>query len=171
MTRILQGDRDGFGGVSEPCVAGEARDRARRPVRVCRGTHRDSPAPGIRRGISQGGPTHDQRDANGLEPGVADEAGLRYALSIACHRPVRATTCRSLLSAPRRGLLSSALAERVELGVHRSNFELRGPWWQSQVRMPERRGILIATRPAICLSAMQRDPRVMNRPAMRQRGN
>jgi hypothetical protein len=47
-------------------------------------------------------------------------------------------------------------------------FALRGPWSQSQVRMPERRGVLIATRPAICLSAMQRDPRVMNRHAMRQ---
>jgi hypothetical protein len=35
--------------------------------------------------------------------------------------------------------------------------------------MPERRSVLIATRPAICLSAMQRDPHVMNRPAMRQR--
>jgi hypothetical protein len=167
------------------CAVRRSRRAARRPVRVCRGTHPrlcawDRRAPG--RYQSGGALTVAGLAtllANALpivaaatvlgEPVSSGPLGLRYALSIARHRPVGATTCRSQLSAPRRGLPSSAVAERVELGVHRSNFELRGPWSQSQVRMPERRGILIATRPAICLSAMQRDPRVMNRPAMRQR--
>jgi hypothetical protein len=74
-----------------------------------------------------------------------------------------------ILQGDRDGLgTSSAVAERVELGVHRSNFELRGPWSQSQVRMAERRGILIATRLAISFKRHARDPRVMNRPAVRQ---
>jgi hypothetical protein len=74
-----------------------------------------------------------------------------------------------IVQSDRDGLAtSSAVAERVELGVHRSNFELRGPWSRSQVRMPERRGILIVTRLAICFKRHARDPRVMNPPAMRQ---